>query len=144
MPPDRSPAWNADVIVIAASPAARSSSRRRTSEPVTTSTRRAPGSTATSTVVGGLVAEGAVQLQRRRPAVALEGADVDRDGQLRLLPRQPDRPDDVVLLPVRERVTSGHLRHLPRWSRRRVRTAVSASSGPLNQTGAAHQPRPGR
>ena len=117
MPPARSPAWNAEVIVIAASPAARSSSRRRTSGPVTISTRRAPGSTATSTESRGLVAERAVQLQRGRPAVALEGADVDRHRQLRLLPRQPDRPDHVVLLPGRERLTSGHLRHLPRWSR---------------------------
>ena len=85
MPPDRSPAWNAEVIVIAASPADRSSSRRRTSVPVTISTRRAPGSTATSTVCVGLGAQRVVQLQRHRPGVALEGADIDRHRQLRLL-----------------------------------------------------------
>ena len=60
-------------MVIAASPAARSSSRRRTSEPVTISTRRAPGSTATSTVCGGLVAERAVQLQARSPGCRPRG-----------------------------------------------------------------------
>ena len=112
MPPDRSPAWNAEVIVIAA--ALRSGRRAGAAhpDPVTISTRRRRGRPRRARCAAASAPSAPCSCSAVAAAVALERPDVDRHGQLRLLPRQPDRPDDVVLLPLRERLTSGHLRHL--------------------------------
>ena len=58
----------------------------------------------------------------------------------------PQRARDLILLPSREGVTSGHSRHPSPRERvdRARRNARSGLAGPPNQTGAANQPRPGR
>jgi hypothetical protein len=115
MPPDRSPPWNADVMAM----------RRESGRAIVEATRTlVPGDDlqpARTRVDGdqhrlaGLVAEGAVQLHGDVARVTLERPDVDGDRQVGLLPGQPDRAHDVVVLSFGEGFTSGHWYHRRPW-----------------------------